>query len=183
MSRAVTQEAVLHFWFEESTPSQWFKKDSDFDEKIRTRFSTAIESALEGKLDHWTETLEGCVALILVLDQFTRNAFRDTPKAFAGDKKALSLSKLCQERGYLTHPDQDLRHFMLIPMMHSEDITVQEASLPLFKDNTDERTYSFAVRHRDLIEMFGRYPHRNRILGRKSTEEEEAFLEQPGSGF
>lgn len=178
-----TQQDVLNFWFEECAPPQWFKKDPAFDHAIRERFGEVIERALNGGLDDWTESSEGCLALILVLDQFTRNVYRGTSKAFAGDDKALSISDLCRERGYIEHPHQGFRHFMLIPMMHSEDLQVQEASLPLFEKHTDDRVYQFAVRHRDIIARFGRYPHRNHDLGRASTDEELAFLKEPGSGF
>ena len=183
MASTLTPQAVLVFWFEESTPPQWFKKDAEFDGTIEARFGAAIEQALTGALDAWTESQAGCLALILILDQFTRNVHRETPKAFAGDSKALAISTLCRERGYLDHPEQGWRHFMLIPMMHSEDIVVQEASLPLFQEHTDERVYAFAIQHRDIIARFGRYPHRNTILGRVSTEEELAFLKGPGSSF
>lgn len=183
MVDAVTAQNVLNFWFEECSPPQWFIKDADFDGLIAQRFGACVEQALNGALDHWCESREGCLALILVLDQFTRNAHRDTPKAFAGDVKALSVSSLCRERGYLNHPHQGWRHFMLIPMMHSEDLAVQEASLPLFQQHTDARVHGYAVRHRDIIARFGRYPHRNIILGRVSTPEEKEFLTQPGSSF
>jgi len=177
------QDEVLKFWFEECTPQQWFKKDPAFDEVIRDRFGSAIEAALTGSLDDWMENSDGCLALILVLDQFTRNVHRETAKAFAGDAKALAISDLCRERGYINHPNQGFRHFMLIPMMHSEDLEVQEASLPLFKGHTDTRVYEYAIKHRDIIARFGRYPHRNDDLGRPSSAEEIAFLKEPGSRF
>jgi uncharacterized protein (DUF924 family) len=183
MPPILTPQAVLAFWFDECTPQHWFMKDAEFDGTIEARFGAAIEQGLTGALDAWTESQAGCLALILILDQFTRNVHRETPKAFAGDPQALAISTLCRERGHLDHPDQGWRHFMLIPMMHSEDIQVQEASLPLFQEHTDQRVYTFAVRHRDIIARFGRYPHRNAILGRVSTEEECAFLQEPGSSF
>jgi uncharacterized protein (DUF924 family) len=178
-----TQDEILKFWFEECKPQQWFKKDEAFDSALRDRFGDVIESALAGALDDWMESREGCLALILVLDQFTRNVHRSTAKAFAGDAKALSISDLCRERGYIDHPDQGFRHFMLIPMMHSEDLEVQEASLPLFKEHTDARVSEYAIDHRNIIARFGRYPHRNNDLGRPSTAEEIAFLQEPGSRF
>lgn len=183
MPSIVTPQAVLTFWFEECTPQHWFKKDTAFDASIEARFGAAIEQGLTGALDTWTESRAGCLALILILDQFTRNVHRGTPKAFAGDPKALAICTLCRERGYLDHPVQGWRHFMLIPMMHSEDIEVQEASLPLFQEHTDQRVYDFAIKHRDIIARFGRYPHRNGALGRVSTEEECAFLKESGSSF
>ena len=178
-----THDDVLKFWFEESSPQQWFKKDELFDKTIQDRFGELIELALVGSLGDWEQGRERCVALILVLDQFTRNVFRGTAKSFAGDVMALSVSDLCRERGYLNHPDPGFRHFMLIPMMHSEDLGVQEASLPLFKEHTDARVYEYALRHHEIIDRFGRYPHRNLDLGRTSTAEELEFLKKPGSRF
>ena len=104
-------------------------------------------------------------------------------QAFLGDKKTLELSLICHDKGYLQHDNHDYRQFMLMPMMHSEDIAIQDQSLPLFKDFTSERIYEYAIKHRDTIQRFGRFPHRNEILGRISTEEEIEFLKQPGSSF
>ena len=109
--------------------------------------------------------------------------FRDTPRAFAGDERALALSQLCCNKDYLTNPDVQKRQFMLMPMMHSEKLTVQDTALPLFKIYASEKDYEYAEKHRDIIARFGRFPHRNMILGRKSTHEELEFLKQPGSSF
>ena len=177
------KEEILNFWFKECKPEQWFKKNEDFDQMIENRFSSAIENAIAGKLDSWEESETGCLALIILLDQFTRNVFRDTPRAFAGDKRALVLSQLCCDKDYLTNPDVQRRHFMLMPMMHSENLTVQDAALPLFKKYASGKDYEYAEKHREIIARFGRFPHRNVILGRKSTNEELEFLKQPGSSF
>ena len=134
-------------------------------------------------MDSWEESEPGCIALIILHDQFTRNVFRDTPRAFAGDKRALALSQLCFNNDYLTNPDVQRRQFMLMPMMHSEDLVVQDAALPLFKKDTTVKDYEYAEKHRDIIARFGRFPHRNVILGRKSTNDELEFLKQPGSSF
>ena len=176
-------EEILNFWFIECKPAQWFKKNEEFDRMIEKRFSSAIDDAIEGKLDSWEETETGCLALIILLDQFTRNVFRDTPRAFAGDKRALALSQLCCDKDYLTNPDVQRRQFMLMPMMHSENLAVQDAALPLFKKYASGKDYEYAEKHRDIIARFGRFPHRNVILGRKSTNEELEFLKQPGSSF
>jgi len=177
------KEEILNFWFKECKPEQWFKKYENFDQMIENRFSSAIEDAIEGKLDSWEETETGCLALIILLDQLTRNVFRDTPRAFAGDKRALALSQLCYNKDYLTNPDVHRRHFMLMPMMHSENLSVQDAALPLFKIYASGKDYEYAEKHHDIIARFGRFPHRNVILGRKSTNEELEFLKQPGSSF
>ena len=176
-------EEILNFWFKECRPEQWFKKNEDFDQMIKNRFSSAIENAIAGKLDSWEKSETGCLALIILLDQFTRNVFRDTPQAFAGDKKALALSKTCCDKGYLSNPDVKRRQFMLMPMMHSEILAVQDASLPLFKKYASKKDYEYAEKHREIIARFGRFPHRNVILGRKSINEELEFLKQPGSSF
>ena len=105
MKKMLEQEDILNFWFAECTPEQWFKKDSDFDKMLEARFVDTVERALAGKLDSWADSDSGCLALILLLDQFTRNIFRDTPRAFAGDDKALELSFLCNENGYLANAD------------------------------------------------------------------------------
>ena len=177
------KEEILNFWFKECKPEQWFKKNEDFDQMIKRRFSGVIEDAIEGRLDSWEETETGCLALIIILDQFTRNVFRDTLRAFVGDNKALVLSQKCCEKEYLKNPDIQRRKFMLMPMMHSEKITVQEAALPLFKKYTSEKDYEYAKKHHEIIARFGRFPHRNVILGRKSTNDELVFLKQPGSSF
>jgi len=183
MPTVAKPEDVLAFWFEESSPKQWFSKDNDFDLKIKTRFGDSINAALAGQLDRWADDTDSCLALIIILDQFTRNVFRDTPRAFSGDEMALALSLRCEERGYLNHDNQNYRHFMLMPMMHSEDIIIQDKSLPLFASASNEMTHEYAVKHRDIIARFGRFPHRNAILGRPSSEEEITFLQQPGSSF
>jgi uncharacterized protein (DUF924 family) len=183
MSKSQSSQAVLSFWFDETTPQQWYQKDDDFDELIRTRFEPTIAAALAGRLDSWANDSDGCLALIILLDQFTRNIYRDTPRAFSGDEMALALSLRCAERDFLAHENASYRQFMLMPMMHSEELKIQEDSLPLFEKLTEPKTYEYAVKHRDIIARFGRFPHRNAILGRPSTEEETQFLTQPGSSF
>ena len=183
MIKTTTVDEVLNFWFNECIPAQWYKKDADFDALIFRRFETAVSAALKGEVEASQTDLKGCLASILMLDQFTRNIFRNTPKAFLGDKKALELSLICHDKGYLQHDNHDYRQFMLMPMMHSEDIAIQDQSLPLFEEFTRERIYEYAIKHRDIIQRFGRFPHRNQILGRISTEEEIEFFKQPGSSF
>ena len=177
------KEEILNFWFRECKPEQWFKINEDFDQMIENRFSSAIENAIAGKMDSWEESETGCLALIILLDQFTRNVFRNTPRAFAGDKRALALSQLCCNKDYLTNPDVQRRQFMLMPMMHSENLAVQDAALPLFKKYASGKDYEYAEKHREIIARFGRFPHRNVILGRKSAIEELEFLKQSGSSF
>lgn len=177
-------DTVLSFWFEQATPKQWFSKSRAFDQEIAERFGLLIEPALTGRLDHWAANRQDCLALILVLDQFTRQVHRDTPKAFAGDTHALRWCELALQSGWIHECGVlSYRQFFLMPMMHSEDVAVQRASLALFERFTDANTLSFAKRHCEIIERFGRFPHRNAVLGRVSTEAETAFLAQPRSSF
>ncbi len=174
---------VVAFWFSECSPQDWFKKSDAFDARLKERFGALVQQALDGGLSDWESSFEGCMALILVLDQFTRNIFRDTPKAFSGDPRAIKLSQLCVERGYMDGQSAAHRQFMLMPMMHSEVLAVHQSARPLFKEHTDARTLDYADQHRVIIERFGRYPHRNAILGRTSTAEEKVYLSKPGAGF
>jgi len=175
---------VLAFWFVETLPRQWFAKDAAFDGLVRDRFLGLTRQALAGECDAWGMEPPGGLALVLLLDQFPRQIWRDTATAFAGDPQALALSLQAVERGWLeAEPEQARRQFWLMPLMHSEDLAVQEAALPLFERFADPRTADFARRHRDVIARFGRFPHRNAALGRVSGAEELAFLQTPGSRF
>ena len=176
-------ENIIKFWFDDIDQKKWFEKDDNFDELLKNKFRTHVELALDNKLDHWKSDIKGYLALILLLDQFTRNIYRNSPKAFVGDKKALNLSLIGVSQGFLNHDNLSWRHFLLMPMMHSETLAVQEMSLPLFKKYTNEKTYDFAKRHYEIVKDFGRFPHRNKILGRDSTKEEIQFLTQPGFSF
>jgi uncharacterized protein (DUF924 family) len=176
--------SVLSFWFEEITPENWFTKSADFDKRLETQFEKLVLQALNGQLDRWAGNSDGCLALILLLDQMTRNIYRETPKAFAGDEIACALSlRAAADKKIEAESYEAKRQFFLMPMMHSEDIAIQDASLPLFKAHTSERTYDYAIRHRDIVARFGRFPHRNAILGRPSSDEEIIFLKEPKSSF
>ncbi len=183
MTAKLEAKDVIRFWFEETNSAFWFKKEPDFDAEIGQRFGSLVARALNGQLDHWASNADGCLALIIALDQFTRNIFRDTPRAFSGDEMALALSLRCVQLSYLDQAVKAHRHFMLMPMMHSEELTIQNNSLPLFEKYTGSKVLEYAVKHRDIIAKFGRFPHRNRILGRPSSSEEIIFLSEPGSSF
>ena len=182
-NRISKKEEVLAFWFDEISPEQWFKKDENFDANLTKRAGLTLEKALNGQIDSWAETADGAVALVIVLDQFTRNIFRDTPQAFSGDEMALVLSLKSVNSDWFADLQNIHKQFLLMPMMHSEDILIQERSLPLFETHTNEITYEYAVKHRDVVAKFGRFPHRNAILGRPSTLEELEFLKHSGSSF
>jgi uncharacterized protein (DUF924 family) len=188
-----TQRSILDFWFGQPgsagygrSRSEWFRKNQAFDAEIRSRFGAAVETALAGGFADWTAP-RALLARVLLLDQFTRNSFRDSLRAFAGDAQALAIVTDAIARG----DDRPLipveRWFLYMPYAHAEELTAQERSLALFKRLRDETGLAeplpFAERHAAVIRRFGRFPHRNAILGRESTPEEIAFLSAPGSRF
>ena len=174
---------ILSFWFEETTPKQWFTKDADFDALLAERFGKLVTDALGGRLDSWAATKDGTLALILLLDQMTRNIHRDTPLAFAGDEMALAHALNAVSKGYLDEGASAKNQFTLMPLMHSEEMAIHEKAQPLFAKHTSELTQDALQRHSVIIERFGHYPHRNAILGRPSTDDEIAFLKEPNSSF
>ena len=175
---------INKFWFEDCKPEQWFFKDEDFDLLLKEKFEPWVNRALAGQLDSWAETIDGTRALIILLDQMTRNIFRDTPKMYAGDEMALALCLNGVQKGYLDELESiPARQFLLMPMMHSENIDIQNQSLQLFEKYTETRTYEYAIKHQVIVERFGHFPHRNHILGRPSTAEEIEFLKGPDSSF
>ncbi len=176
-------QTILHFWFTELTPKHQFAKDAALDEAIRTRFGATLEAAARCELFAWRTTLEGRLAEILVLDQFSRNVYRDTPQAFTQDALALALAQELVARGQDRSLPLAQRSFAYMPYMHSESALVHTQAALLFAQPGLEDTLRFEQRHQAIIERFGRYPHRNAILGRESTPEELAFLREPGSGF
>ena len=175
--------SVLQFWFEESTPQQWFERNDGYDRVIRERFGALHAAASRGDLDDWAETAEGALALVLVLDQFSRNLFRDDSRAFAQDAKALSLAKSAITKGHDKAVGEEWRVFFYVPFEHSEDLADQQACIPYFEALENDQYLSYALAHRDIIARFGRFPHRNAVLGRESTEDEIEFLKTPGSSF
>lgn len=190
-------DEVLGFWFsgsEAERQQRWWKKDPAVDARIRERFADLAERAHSEELDAWAEDPWGALALVILLDQLHRNMYRDSPRMYAGDAKALALSRYALEEGHLGSLDLDERMFLLMPMMHAEELAPQERLVRLlkawreeeaFEDRSEslEQLIDYAEQHRDIVARFGRFPHRNDILGRSSTEEELAFLEEPGSSF
>ena len=172
---------VLHFWFTELTPQQHFAKDTVLDDSIHTRFGPTLEAAARCELFYWRATPEGRLAEILVLDQFSRNVYRDTARAFAQDALALAQELVAsgQDRSLPTAQ----RVFAYMPYMHSESAVIHEQALELFAQPGMGNNLDFERRHKAIIDRFGRYPHRNAVLGRPSTPEELAFLSGPGSSF
>ncbi|HEY2178711.1 MAG TPA: DUF924 family protein [Caulobacteraceae bacterium] len=169
-------EQVLDFWFKELAPRQWFAGGVKLDEAVRARFGGLVEAAREGALDGWAANPRGRLALILVLDQFSRHVHRSGPLAFAGDARAQALAvEGIGEGADETLADEE-RRFLYMPLMHAEDAELQALSVEKFATTGDTSALSFARRHRATIERFGRFPHRNAAIGRPSTAEEEAFL-------
>lgn len=197
MSGALDTRAreVLDFWFGAPGSAEygrarkmWFRKDAAFDALLRERFGALLDAACAGELDAWCATPEGALALVIVLDQFSRNCHRGTPRAFAADDKALAVARAMVASGDdLRLPGVEHRAFAYLPFEHAETAEAQRESLRLFgelaKDPQAKGYYDYAVRHADVIARFGRFPHRNAQLGRESTQAEAAFLSQPGSRF
>jgi uncharacterized protein (DUF924 family) len=188
-------QAVLDFWFGAADDpqhllprKQWFVKNEAFDALIRDRFGAVIEAAIGGEFAHWADTPTGAVAQIVLLDQFSRNAWRGNPRAFAGDARALAAAQALVADGHDRTLPGVQRQFVYLPFEHAEDLAMQSESVRLFAQlERDEPAVGelliWAQRHHDVIERFGRFPHRNAALGRASTPEEIAFLQQPGSSF
>ena len=181
-------KAILDFWFIQSSMEDWFKKDDKYDEKIKKLFLDDLKKATNNEYDEWQDTAKECVALVILLDQFSRNLYRDSSTAFAQDYKTRLIVNEAVDRGYLEELEQNKIHFLLMPLIHSEDISDHIFGHKLID------TYLKSFEHFDKIKKawndhtipikkFGRYPHRNKILKRKSTPEEEAFLNQPDSSW
>ena len=174
-------EALLRFWFDEH-PRDWFVKNPAFDAEIRARYLPAHEAAAAGRLAHWADAPRSCLALVIALDQFPRNLFRGDARAFATDPLARDAARALLARGWDRGMSESQRLFAYLPFEHSESLADQALSCELMKDfPEDQRRY--AERHREIIQRFGRFPHRNDSLGRQSTPAEIEFLRQPGSGF
>ena len=174
---------ILDFWFKECNPKMWFKKDIEFDKLIKNKFQKILKYCLDNEINENPLTKENYLSWIIVLDQFSRNIYRNQIRSFAGDEKALKLSKIAIKKSFLKSYEDNYNSFFLMPFMHSEKLSDHEFSLPFFKKYTNKKTYDSAQRHKKVIETFSRYPHRNEILGRKSTKSELEFLKLPGSKF
>ncbi len=174
---------VIRFWFEECTPAQWWSKDAAFDRLIAQRFAATHAQATRCELHAWRGTPLGRLAEVIVLDQFSRNLHRDSALAFAHDALALALAQEAIAAGADARLTAVQRSFLYLPYMHSESLAIHAIALDLYQRNGIAENLDFERRHQRIIERFGRYPHRNAALGRHSTAEEIAFLQQPGSSF
>lgn len=180
---AQTQQGVLAFWFEEIEPAAWWRKDEGLDREIARRFSSIHRQARRCELYEWRRNATGRLAEIIVLDQFSRNLYRGRPEAFANDPLALGLAQEAISVGADSRLDTTRRGFLYMPFMHSESLVMHTIAVELFGAPGLESVLKFELAHKAIIERFGRYPHRNAVLGRESTAEEIEFLTQPGSSF
>ena len=174
---------ITTFWFEEISQTQWWKKDVQFDQLIASRFSDVHGQASRCELYEWRQTAEGRLAEIIVLDQFSRNIYRNSPLSFATDSMALVLAQEAIRVGADKEVSEGVRSFFYMPYMHSESAAIHKEAVSLYQAYGNEDNLKFELRHKSIIDRFGRYPHRNEILGRDSTVEEVEFLSQPGSSF
>ncbi len=176
-------DKVIHFWFVESSPEQWFKKDPAFDRLVTQRFKPLHSAAIKCELHSWRGMPLGRLAEIIILDQFPRNIYRESEMAFAGDPLSLALSQEALRAKAHNSLVTEQRAFLYMPFMHSESAAIHDIAAQLYSEPGLERNLEFELRHKAIIDRFGRYPHRNDILGRASTAEEVEFLKKPGSSF
>ncbi len=176
-------QEVLKFWFEEINPAQWWTKVDEFDHLIAERFSAIHARAVRCELYTWRESARGRLAEIIVLDQFSRNMFRGSSLAFANDPMTLVLAQEAVTRGIDIILTPVERGFIYLPYMHSESKKIHAVAEKLYRQNGSSSGLAWEMKHKAIIDRFGRYPHRNDVLGRKSTDEELIFLQQPNSGF
>ena len=176
MSELCGSDELLFFWFEEVGQSRWFKRDKQFDELCRERFLTSLTAASRGECWRWRATPQGRCAEIILLDLFSRNLYRNTASSFSNDPIALTLAQELVAGGYDDELNADERYFSYMPYMHSESLKIQHESLRLFDKLVRTEPLRYALAHFELIERFGRYPHRNELLGRESTDEELDYL-------
>lgn len=169
---------VLEFWFEELDEKMWFQSTDQLDEEIQVRFGATHRQAAAGELWEWRETVEGRLAEVIVLDQFSRNIHRGRSEAFASDGMALILAQEALRHKAIYDLETKQRAFLYMPFMHSESLVIHEVAMTLFKEKGMESFYKYEKEHRDVIAMFGRYPHRNAVLNRPSTKKELEFLKQ-----
>ena len=179
-----TKHEIIHFWFEELEPQLWFQSTPQIDEDIAERFGVTLEMADDGLCNAWSVDAEGCLALVVLMDQFPRHIHRGTSKAFATDERALLVAKQALHKGFHQVMEPVKRGFLYLPFQHSENLQDQERSVELYTAMKDDNPagHMYALRHHEPIDKFGRFPHRNEILGRESTEDEVEFLKTHG-GF
>lgn len=174
-----TPNNILHFWFSEKSRKYWFNQSDIFDEEINNRFSQHLLEANDRKYDHWKNQAQSALALVILLDQFSRNIYRLSPKAYNGDEYARQIALYVIDKQLDTELSKEEKSFLYMPFMHSESLSDQELSVKLFKEAELKHSIPYAIEHHDIIKRFGRFPHRNAILGRHSTQAELDYLNSP----
>lgn len=175
----IKPDNIVKFW-REAGPEKWYAKDENFDQDIRVKFLAAHEAAARGELSDWESNAGGALALLLLLDQFPRNLFRDSAHAFATDPMALNIAKRSIAHGYDGSCEEIMKQFFYMPLMHSENIEDQNYCLALCQQSGGAENIEYAIIHRDIIARFGRFPHRNPVFGRVNSDEEDSFLDEGG---
>ncbi|MGB1008149.1 MAG: DUF924 family protein [Thiolinea sp.] len=176
MTQTITPSDILDFWYNKPMSEHWFNSTPDIDNEIRTRFADLWQQAKEGQLSDWQNSAEGCLALCIVLDQFPLNMFRGDAKSFATEQQAVGVTKHAVSQGFDQQLSPERLSFLYMPLMHSEHMADQNESVRLFTAAGLENNANFADHHRKIVERFGRFPHRNEVLGRDSSTEELAYL-------
>jgi uncharacterized protein (DUF924 family) len=171
---------ILKFW-QNAGPAAWWRKDAEFDARINRRFGDFHQLAAKGEYDDWRDEAQSCLALVIVLDQFSRNLFRGSAKTFAQDQYGLELAQYAVAKGFDDNEPKKIYEFLYMPYMHSEKLEDQEACIELFRSAANKASLKAAIEHRDIIARFGRFPHRNNVLDRQTSPEEQTFLD--GGGF
>lgn len=179
----INAQILLDFWFSPDHKAFWFSKSDDFDRQLTSKFGEVFEQACRAELYTWRKTAEGRLAEVIILDQFSRNFYRDDSRAFAQDSMALVLSQEAIALGVDQQLSPEQRAFLYMPFMHSESALIHKQALQLFEQLGNPVNLDFEIRHKVIIDRFGRYPHRNQVLSRRSTAEELEFLRQPNSHF
>lgn len=182
MNRPLTPETILEYWYSKKVKPLWFNSNSEFDQEIKSNYENIWIEVLRGEYISWSESAEGCLALAIILDQFPLNMFRGEVKSFSSEALAIKIAKKAIEQGFDKKIDKDKVSFLYMPLMHSENIEDQNLSVKLFEEANLIDNLRFAKHHRDIIKKYGRFPHRNKILQRESSQDEVDYLNS-GSAF
>lgn len=176
MTESLTPRSIIEYWYSERVKSQWFNSTQELDQEIRTNYEGIWKDALKGEMSSWKESAEGCLALAIILDQFPLNMFRGEVKSFSTEAMAVKIAKLAIKNDFDKAIDKDKLAFLYMPLMHSENIEDQNLSVKLFEAAGLMENWRFAKHHREIIQKFGRFPHRNKILQRESSQQEMDYL-------
>ena len=180
-NKIYTPEEIINYWYSERVQPLWFNSTPEFDAELKERFEPLVKSAAQGELSNWLESPEGCLALVIVLDQFPLNIYRGKPESFSTEKQAVNIARHAVERGYDKKLPSSQLAFLYMPFMHSESMADQDLSVQLFTSAGLKDNAKFAEHHRDIVRRFGRFPHRNKILGRQNSQDELEYLNSKGA--